>query len=187
MPKFDCIAPNADGTFTAFFGYKNDNGVHLDVPYGTKNVLALDTPGFRPTRFLPSTISCSASTSRQRKRLRTSSLQPTARRPRSARRRTRRAAPRQPTNAEDSAARWFARVARTSNLRVASTVARASPTISSSPFQLAPPPIAPGTSALPTRHRGTANWECIPDANFALAWACNPELDALNACPAGGY
>jgi hypothetical protein len=53
VPKFDCIAPNADGTFTAFFGYKNDNGVHLDVPYGTKNVLALDTPGFRPTRFLP--------------------------------------------------------------------------------------------------------------------------------------
>jgi hypothetical protein len=41
----------ADGWLTAFFGYKNDNGVNVTVPLGAKNTLALDTGNLRPTLF----------------------------------------------------------------------------------------------------------------------------------------
>lgn len=54
-PTFDCVAPNANGTLTAFFGYDNKNGVSITVPYGTKNALARDTLNQRPTRFLNGT------------------------------------------------------------------------------------------------------------------------------------
>jgi len=52
-PVFECVAPNPQGTLTAFFGYRNDNGVSLTVPYGSKNKLARDTESQRPTRFMP--------------------------------------------------------------------------------------------------------------------------------------
>lgn len=52
-PKLDCVAPNGRGSLTAYFDYANANGVTVTVPYGTKNQLALDTLGFRPTAFLP--------------------------------------------------------------------------------------------------------------------------------------
>lgn len=52
-PDLDCVVANDDGTYTAFFGYDNDNGVSIEIPYGSKNKLALDTDGFRPTKFLP--------------------------------------------------------------------------------------------------------------------------------------
>ncbi len=52
-PVFDCVAQNAQGTLTAFFGYKNKNGVSVSVPYGAKNKFARDTKSQRPTRFLP--------------------------------------------------------------------------------------------------------------------------------------
>lgn len=52
-PTFDCVAPNADGTLTAFFGYDNQNGVSVTVPHGTKNSLARDTTNQRVSRFLP--------------------------------------------------------------------------------------------------------------------------------------
>lgn len=51
-PTFDCVAPNPNGTLTAFFGYNNRNGVNVTVPYGSKNALARDTTNQRPTRFL---------------------------------------------------------------------------------------------------------------------------------------
>lgn len=51
-PTFDCVAPNPQGTLTAFFGYNNKNGVNVTVPLGTKNSLARDTSNSRPTRFL---------------------------------------------------------------------------------------------------------------------------------------
>jgi hypothetical protein len=54
-PTFDCVAPNAQGSLTAFFGYDNKNGVSVTVPFGTKNSLARDTSSQRPTRFLPGT------------------------------------------------------------------------------------------------------------------------------------
>lgn len=51
-PTFDCVAPNVDGTLTAFFGYENENGVSITVPYGTKNALPLDTQNQRLRSFL---------------------------------------------------------------------------------------------------------------------------------------
>jgi Trypsin len=55
VPTLDCVAANADGTFTAFFGHKNDNGVAVTVPLGAKNALARDPQGYRTTRFEPGT------------------------------------------------------------------------------------------------------------------------------------
>ena len=52
-PVFDCVAPNAQGTLTAFFGYNNKNGVSVNVPYGSKNKFARDSNNQRPSRFLP--------------------------------------------------------------------------------------------------------------------------------------
>jgi Trypsin len=52
-PALDCVAPNSDGTYTAYFGYDNKNGVNMSVPYGRRNKLALDTQNLRPTEFAP--------------------------------------------------------------------------------------------------------------------------------------
>ncbi|MBC8133555.1 MAG: hypothetical protein H7X95_11290, partial [Deltaproteobacteria bacterium] len=54
-PTFDCVAPNRQGTLTAFFGFDNKNGVSVTVPHGTMNLLARDTSNQRPLRFLPGT------------------------------------------------------------------------------------------------------------------------------------
>ncbi len=53
IPKLECVTPNPSGTYTAYFGYNNKNGVSITIPYGTKNQLALDTYGSRPTKFTP--------------------------------------------------------------------------------------------------------------------------------------
>jgi len=52
-PTFACVTPNAQGSLTAIFGYQNDNGVGLSIPYGTKNASARDTANLRPARFEP--------------------------------------------------------------------------------------------------------------------------------------
>ena len=41
------------GTLTAHFGYRNDKGVVVTIPYGTKNSAPRDTFGTRPTAFFP--------------------------------------------------------------------------------------------------------------------------------------
>ena len=51
-PVFECVAPNAQGTLTAFFGYNNANGVSVDLPYGSRNRMPKDTKNARPTHFL---------------------------------------------------------------------------------------------------------------------------------------
>jgi Trypsin len=53
IPRLTCVSPNANGTYTAFFGYNNKNGVAVTVPYGTKNSLAQDTQSLRPLTFVP--------------------------------------------------------------------------------------------------------------------------------------
>jgi len=53
VPALDCVSANTDGTFTAFFGYKNDNGVSINVPLGPKNALPLDVNHYRTTLFQP--------------------------------------------------------------------------------------------------------------------------------------
>lgn len=50
---FDCVAPNPRGGFTAYFGYTNQNGINVSVPYGANNQLALDNSNFRPSLFTP--------------------------------------------------------------------------------------------------------------------------------------
>jgi hypothetical protein len=52
-PTFTCVTPNPQGSLTAIFGYENDNGVGISIPYGTKNASARDTSSLRPTRFDP--------------------------------------------------------------------------------------------------------------------------------------
>lgn len=53
VPQLECVAPNADGSLTAFFGYDNHNQISIDVPLGVHNSLRLDTQELRPTHFLP--------------------------------------------------------------------------------------------------------------------------------------
>lgn len=36
-PVLECVAPNSDGSYTAYFGYKNDNGVAVAIPVGGQN------------------------------------------------------------------------------------------------------------------------------------------------------
>jgi len=36
-PVLECVRNNGDGTYTAFFGYKNDNNVSVYIPVGGKN------------------------------------------------------------------------------------------------------------------------------------------------------
>lgn len=52
-PVLDCVASNDDGTYTAYFGYDNKNGINVSVPHGNKNKAPLDTQGSRPTIFAP--------------------------------------------------------------------------------------------------------------------------------------
>lgn len=52
-PTLDCTWQNLDGSYTAYFGYNNANGVSISVPYGTKNSFPKDTANRRPTKFLP--------------------------------------------------------------------------------------------------------------------------------------
>jgi len=52
VPSLDCI-DTWTGKTTAYFGYQNDNGVSVSVPYGTKNSFPLDVHNARPTLFAP--------------------------------------------------------------------------------------------------------------------------------------
>ena len=54
IPSLDCVDTRANGKLTAYFGYKNDNGVTINLPYDTnKNYLPLDVTNERPTAFKP--------------------------------------------------------------------------------------------------------------------------------------
>ena len=51
IPRLECIEPQADGSFAAYFGYRNDNGLSVAIPYGKKNQFAADTAMARPREF----------------------------------------------------------------------------------------------------------------------------------------
>jgi len=51
IPRLECVTANSDGSLRAHFGYTNNNGVNVTVPFGAANVLALDTKGVRPSMF----------------------------------------------------------------------------------------------------------------------------------------
>jgi hypothetical protein len=54
IPSLDCVDTRPNGKLTAYFGYKNDNGVSISIPYSsTKNALTLDVQSERPSLFAP--------------------------------------------------------------------------------------------------------------------------------------
>jgi hypothetical protein len=54
IPSLDCVDARPDGKLTAYFGYDNENGVSISVPYSsTRNHLPLDVTNERPTLFKP--------------------------------------------------------------------------------------------------------------------------------------
>jgi hypothetical protein len=53
VPSLDCVDTRPNGKLTAYFGYKNDNGVSITIPHGSANSLPLDVTGERPTVFEP--------------------------------------------------------------------------------------------------------------------------------------
>ncbi len=50
-PTLNCVDQAADGSYTAFFGYNNENLVSLDIPLGRNNRLRGDDADVRPTHF----------------------------------------------------------------------------------------------------------------------------------------
>jgi hypothetical protein len=53
IPSLDCVDTRMNGKLVAYFGYNNQNGVSINVPYGSKNQLALDVLNERPALFHP--------------------------------------------------------------------------------------------------------------------------------------
>ena len=53
-PILECVADNGDGSYTAFFGYRNHNDTAVDIPVGPRNKFT-PSPEDRgqPTRFHP--------------------------------------------------------------------------------------------------------------------------------------
>ena len=52
-PRLECVDRAPDGTYTAFFGYENHNGITLDIPHSARNALLGDEAGVRPESFAP--------------------------------------------------------------------------------------------------------------------------------------
>jgi hypothetical protein len=53
-PILEMVEKNADGTYTAYFGYENKNAAAVTVPLGPENSFAPDPPGRgQPTLFQP--------------------------------------------------------------------------------------------------------------------------------------
>lgn len=54
VPRLECVDPQADGTYTAYFGYRSQNGVPVEVPYSRfRNFFPQDEAGARPSVFNP--------------------------------------------------------------------------------------------------------------------------------------
>lgn len=52
-PRLECVGTRPTGGLRAYFGYNNQNGVVMNVPYGANNSFAQDTTNLRPTSFGP--------------------------------------------------------------------------------------------------------------------------------------
>jgi hypothetical protein len=53
IPRLECVLPETDGSFLAYFGYNNENGVTVQIPHGVRNLFPRDTAGARPEAFAP--------------------------------------------------------------------------------------------------------------------------------------
>ncbi len=52
-PRLECVEPESNGKFKARFGYENDNGVTVNIPYGSHNSFDQDRHNARPDDFAP--------------------------------------------------------------------------------------------------------------------------------------
>jgi hypothetical protein len=52
VPRLECVEEKA-GKLTARFGYRNDNGVSVSIPYGLRNLFLIDRNNARPSTFEP--------------------------------------------------------------------------------------------------------------------------------------
>ena len=55
IPTLQCVQNNGGGSYTAYFGYVNDNGLSIYVPIGSKNRFGLNADRGQPKLFLPGT------------------------------------------------------------------------------------------------------------------------------------
>jgi trypsin len=53
VPRLECVEEGAGGKLTARFGYRNDNGVSVSIPYGARNLFLIDRHNDRPSTFAP--------------------------------------------------------------------------------------------------------------------------------------
>ena len=53
VPRVECVEQGVDGKLSARFGYRNDNGVSVTIPYGLRNLFLFDPHAARPTVFQP--------------------------------------------------------------------------------------------------------------------------------------
>jgi hypothetical protein len=53
VPRLECVDRAENGTYTAFFGYDNRNGISIDIPYSRRNSLPGDDLNARPELFGP--------------------------------------------------------------------------------------------------------------------------------------
>jgi trypsin len=52
-PRLECVDRAEDGTYTAFFGYENDNGISVEIEHSKRNELKADKQNVRPEVFAP--------------------------------------------------------------------------------------------------------------------------------------
>jgi hypothetical protein len=52
-PRLECVEQETNGKFKARFGYQNENGLTVHVPYGARNSFPKDAHGARPDDFAP--------------------------------------------------------------------------------------------------------------------------------------
>ena len=53
IPRLECVEDLGGGSFNAQFGYRNDNALTVNIPYGSKNAFPKDSANARPTAFRP--------------------------------------------------------------------------------------------------------------------------------------
>jgi hypothetical protein len=52
-PRLECVEAEGNGKYKARFGYDNENGVTVNIPYGPHNSLPQDRANARPQNFAP--------------------------------------------------------------------------------------------------------------------------------------
>ncbi len=53
VPRLECVVPQTDGSFKAYYGYRNDNALTLSIPHGLRNLFPKDRADARPEAFAP--------------------------------------------------------------------------------------------------------------------------------------